>query len=1253
MSARSSATSRLRSGLKRLTALAWALLAMSIIVLAVVVGLGRLLIPYADHARPWLEQALSEQLEQPVTIARVEAHWPRLTPRLDLHDVHVGPSAEPLLDIGMARLEVHLPNLLDGERHLINLIVLGLDLVLRQDEDGQWDFQLEGGAQIAREDAMDRLPPLDLRLRDARVRLAPANFPETVWLVPDGGLQRDGNRTQLFGQLRLAASPDTSLRIGLLATDRDGLLNEIGLQLEGEDLPLGQWMAFLPLPFDNQLASLALTMDLRARWHQVHGGDLRLDFGLSGWPGVESRDRIEGVLLGDRRERQTRLSLKDLIIVGSETRLIFTELAVGEAGNRRALGLEALDLGRLHGLLDPLLSEHDWWPSQAAGQIPDLELAVDSALTPRRLQGRIERLAIAPVLRAPGVQDLDINLGLAGDRVEIGITGPFTLDWPTMVRETVVLENTDIRALLSPSGVEIDRARIDHVFTSASADGWIHFTRPRPFLDFAIDVHRVGPGDPRPWLLSGIIPEGAMAWLDQAMVSIGPTTGGLVFHMPAGRRARDINPGDFGAWADFTEATLAYWPGWPEGEEIAGRVEFLGRSVDGRIDHGLIGGLPIATGRVRFDDLVEPVLEMKLGSKGAPADQLINALSALPLDEPPGGLDLLAWQGELDLAFDLDLPLRAADQWQLAGQLEFADTELTIVPLARRLDDLTGSLAFERGRLQGSQLRAQVDGLPVAFGLDANSDPEPTLQLDLRSAPQALLPKAWADGAEDLISGRTDWQINLTRDPAGGLGINVGSDLRGVLAGLPAPLDKAADEAWPLALELRLADHERRLVASLADRIRIVGLEQADRRALAVALGDHQTELPGQGWRVDGRLPVLDLGGWLELDLPMTGAGQQLAEGGGKLEIGQLQVGGAELHQTRVEVTRGAEDWRVELAGRDVNGLLAIPVDPGGGRLLTADFERLSLHPGPTAEVGEVLETHWAAPQTSAADPALLPPLHVLIEDLRWDGLALGRARLETHPTIDGLEAELIEITGEGTRLQGSGRWVNTPDGPRCQFDLRLTTDRLGELLASANYETGLVAGSSRIEISAAWPGAPTDFALARVDGELEMQLNDGLIPEARPGAGRLIGLVSLNAIPRRLMLDFRDVFEAGLKFDEISGKFRLGAGLATTEAVVIDAPAARITIRGTTDLVGRQYDQTVLVEPVLGATLPVLGILAGGAAGAAAGLLLRTLLDRPLRGISEARYQITGSWEEPIVELVQARVADEDGEEQVIGEAP
>jgi uncharacterized protein YhdP len=177
--------------------------------------------------------------------------------------------------------------------------------------------------------------------------------------------------------------------------------------------------------------------------------------------------------------------------------------------------------------------------------------------------------------------------------------------------------------------------------------------------------------------------------------------------------------------------------------------------------------------------------------------------------------------------------------------------------------------------------------------------------------------------------------------------------------------------------------------------------------------------------------------------------------------------------------------------------------------------------------------------------------------------------------------------------------------------------------------------GQTIVQIEGAWPGSPAQFGLPRIDGSLQAKVGRGRILDVDPGAGRLLGLVSLQAIPRRLALDFSDFFRSGMSFDSIEGRFELRSGDAFTTDLVVRGPSADIAVTGRTGLSARDYDQELQVTPKVGGVLPVVGALAAGPVGIAAGLMAQGVLKSPLDQMARARYRVTGPWDKPRIDLI------------------
>jgi len=263
--------------------------------------------------------------------------------------------------------------------------------------------------------------------------------------------------------------------------------------------------------------------------------------------------------------------------------------------------------------------------------------------------------------------------------------------------------------------------------------------------------------------------------------------------------------------------------------------------------------------------------------------------------------------------------------------------------------------------------------------------------------------------------------------------------------------------------------------------------------------------------------------------------------------------------------------------------------------------------------------------------PASVPPLHLFIGDLRLGDAKLGEARLETWPTDKGMHIDQLRSQSSSIQVTASGDWNGNATTSRTHLAMDFAAENLGGMLDALGFGGLFEGGRTQARLDASWPGGPSALTLANMNGQLRVDVAKGRIPEVQPGVGRLFGLVSLSELPRRLSLDFGDVLGKGLSFDSIKGDFQLADGNASTNNLQILGPAADITITGRTGLRARDYDQQVLVVPHLGNSLPVVGALAGGPVGAAAGFAVQGLLGRGLNKASGKRYTVKGGWDKPV----------------------
>ncbi len=463
-------------------------------------------------------------------------------------------------------------------------------------------------------------------------------------------------------------------------------------------------------------------------------------------------------------------------------------------------------------------------------------------------------------------------------------------------------------------------------------------------------------------------------------------------------------------------------------------------------------------------------------------------------------------------------------------------------------------------------------------------------------------------------------------------------------------------------LPLPLARSELRIAVGdlLRGRLR---LPADDSKPLAgsIALGDRMpTTLPDTGLRIRGHARLLDATGWLQHAVAGSGSGGPGLDSI-DVEADRARVFGNDFRALKIKATPAADALGIDVDGPGMLGHFSVPAGDLRKRGITGRLQRLywpkdqpvtpnqtlaralDKQPGMAPVSAASARSAPVATEPSADDPAAtginpasLPPLHLWVGDLRLGQARLGEARLETWPTGQGMHIDQLRALSRKVQITASGDWNGDAGNSHTRLAIDFAAEDVGSLLGALGYEGLFDGGKTRARLDARWPGAPSALALANMDGTLSINVTRGHIPEVAAGVGRLFGLVSVAELPRRLSLDFGDVFGKGLAFDAISGDFRLGGGNATTSDLKIVGPAAEIRISGRTGLRTHDYDQQVLVVPHLGGSLPVVGAVVGGPVGAAAGFAVQGLLGKGLNKAASARYRVTGTWEKPVMTLIE-----------------
>ena len=144
---------------------------------------------------------------------------------------------------------------------------------------------------------------------------------------------------------------------------------------------------------------------------------------------------------------------------------------------------------------------------------------------------------------------------------------------------------------------------------------------------------------------------------------------------------------------------------------------------------------------------------------------------------------------------------------------------------------------------------------------------------------------------------------------------------------------------------------------------------------------------------------------------------------------------------------------------------------------------------------------------------------------------------------------------------------------------------------------------------------------------------------DANVGPLKLLGIFDFASIGRRFRFDFDDVVESGFSFDKISGSSRFNQGIVdVVDPIIIEGAASIFKVGGRINLVDRQLDNDMIVTLPVNRNLPWYAAYSAIAVGPLTGagvFIAQKLFRRQINAMSSAKYKITGSVDEPVIEFV------------------
>ena len=779
-------------------------------------------------------------------------------------------------------------------------------------------------------------------------------------------------------------------------------------------------------------------------------------------------------------------------------------------------------------------------------------------------------------------------------------------------------------------------------------------------------------------------PEGLREWLTKALV--GGTAHDLKFRLKGDLAQFPFhvaNPGqrpkgEFSVSARIEGGKLNYAPGafakdgsspmWPLIEDINGTIVFDRTRME--IDAPTARSYKVDLTNVKavIPDLMAHDKLLTVDGEAAGA---LQDFVRFTNDSPVGGwianfTEETKASGNAKLGLKLQLPLAHLADAKVRGELQFAGNNVTLQYIIPPLLSASGKLEFNEKGFNIPGVKAGFLGGPVTItggtqrdgGIQVRAEGSVTVDGVRKNYAMPITQRS-----TERISGSARYTTTIrvrNKRPE----IVVESNLVGTAIDFPAPLRKGVNESMPLRFELAglpsddagLLRDELKLSLGSAITARYERQKSTDRNAQwHVVRGGIGVNVPAPqpdtGLIANVKMNSLDIDAWRRAvsSLVSSAPSAENGEGTGSsdtLSISQyvepevlaarateLTIMGKKLDNVVVGASHQKGVWQANIDSNQASGYVTWTQSAQGLGRVTARLASLIIPKSAVTDVTELLEGKNTSIQMPAVD--------LVAENLELFGKKFGHIELAADNPRGSVGREWriskLAILNADGEFRGAGKWTINNGENLSNLHYSLNIIDAGRLLDRLGFVNVLRGGKGKMEGDLSWKGQPYSLDIPTLSGQFQLDIANGQFLKVDPGAGKLIGVLSLQALPRRLALDFRDVFSQGIAFDGITASASINQGVAKTENFKMRGVSATVLIDGAADIARETQNLHVVVIPEInaGAASVVYGLAVNPVIGVGT-FLAQLFLRDPLMKAFTFELQVTGPWKDPVVTKLQ-----------------
>ncbi|MDX8386188.1 MAG: YhdP family protein [Gallionella sp.] len=1199
-----------------------------------------------------------------ITIGEISAEWRGFHPHLKLVDVNIlNREHKPALEFKNIDASISWLSLLTAEFRLAALEIDNPELLIRRDHQGNFfvgDLALsnEGG-----DNAMD-----DWLLHQSRIVVRDALI---VWVdeqrnAPPLVLREVNFRLEnMFNYHRFAlhALPPEELAapidvrgnlVGNSFDDPEGWRGQIFTQLDYTDVTA--WLPWLDLPESFR-----------------HGrGAIR------GWLGIEEGMLSELIADVDLRDVIARLSddVPEMVLLDVHGRTIWrvapggVEIATEALSMRlqNGLVLQPMDFYFLNQRsdeqvsgqiyinllrLEQIASLTEYIPLEGnlreklakfspSGKVSNLKAEWVGALESPdtfKIRGQLDDITIHQVGNFPGVSRLTADIDGDEKRGRINISSRhLKIDVPDVMREPLFFSIVTGQAGWKHEHGEL-RINVDNL-TLANDD-----LAGNVYGSYQTRQGTLGELDLTGRLTRGEISSAARytplialnmegnEWLNNALLA-GQTNDfririkGNLSDFPIQSENSDVL---FKIGAHVRGGVLEFDKEWPRIENIDGEFLISGNRLEINPADGTMDGVRLKNVVVAIPDMTSSDLALEInGDAVADNKTFLHFVQHSPVRGYISGFtDGVSATGNSHLALYMKLPLEGDLPLKVAGNLNMTASDIDMGEGVPWLRNTKGVLTFTESGMQTRGVTANILGDKAIINVQTIGSDTVHATIQGRSN-ISVLRKRQKHPLLSYLNGKTTWDADIrvvNNKPK----VVIRSNLLGIKSTLPAPFSKTSNEKMTLHLEKTSTEHGQDLIVAKIGSLVNVRLARAQegkkmtiKRGIvsfgSQAIPENISEHDGVWFT--GSLPefsLLEWGGVLD-GVSNTEGGLPIA--GGNLKIGKVSGFGVDIDDLNVEAEKRGEGLGVQLTSNNLNGEVDWqPYDEGKLSVKLKNFS--------WGGIGAMADE---AGESTPMSPGSLPSLQVSIENMVMKGQSIGRVDLVGHPEGQDWKLRRLNLTNSDGSLSGNGIWKSDKGKMQTELNLQLSLVDAGKTLARSGYPDTVKGGSGKLSANLSWAGPPSKYSNENLNGTLTLDAGKGRFLQMEPGAGKLLSILSLQALPKRISLDFTDVFSAGFQFDSIKGTANINQGVIDTRGFSINGSSAKVILNGSVDLKNETQNIRAKVLPTLGDTVSLIGAFVISPVVGLGTLIVNEVLGNPLDNLVSFEYNIDGTWSDPNV---------------------